>query len=201
VRRDLRRFVNADWTLIDAPAREGISLASEWRYRRGYGLPRVDLVRGYHFRIPRGRAVHVVDAACQPSRAAVTRACALVGAKYGVIARAAGRAELPAIPEFEPPSSTSRERVEVWPASRGPQQQDMIVLEYLNAPGHYVSRHADSQWALPAMTLEHALVFDLHEDAEYWCAERQLSEAVVARYRAAALAELELRQAAAADAW
>ena len=65
-----------------------------------------------------------------------------------------------------------------------------------------MSRGADNGWwGWPAGTLEHALVFELHEDAEFWCNERQLSSAVVPRYRSAALAELELREAAVGEAW
>jgi hypothetical protein len=203
VRRDLRRFLCVGWTLLDAPAHAALSLGSEWKRRRGYVPPdRPDVTRGYHFRIPRGRGVYVVADQRGLYEAAVARACALVGLKYRVEARHANESELPQLPSEQHPQTPGDERIEEWP-SADHLLRDRILLEYIEGGLFVSSSRAEAYgvWLPPTDDPLQALVFDSLDDADTWRLANAPMERVQPRYRAAAIAECDLREASAVKSW
>ena len=162
MRRDLRRFLCVGWTLLDAPAHAALSLGSEWKRRRGYVPPeRPDVTRGYHFCIPRGRAVHFIADQQGLNEAAVARTCALVGMKYEVEARQADESELPRMPSEQHPETPGCEQIEEWPAA-DELLKDRLLLEYIEG-GRFVPSSRDAAygvWTPPTDDPQYALVFD-----------------------------------------
>lgn len=200
MRRDLRRFLAIGWTLVDAPARVSVNLASMYGYEFGYLPPAyARLVRGYHFRGPRSRSVWIADGAVDPADTA--RVCALIGSKYAVGAQLAIESALPSLPPVEPPSRLSAEYVEFWPP-HDREVADSIVLEC--GEGLYVSctRDQGGGWWAPATPDPRvALTFESVEDAEAWQAFHAEGELLRPRYRCAAIAEADIYSAETRGPW
>lgn len=195
MRRDIRRFAYFRWSLVEVPQSIPLDPIRIWRERYGF-LPPLGLggIVGYHFvvdagvravKILRPETLHVPD----PLR---NRLLAVIAAKHRASqVRLAASGESPALKVADRlPRPSDRERVEQWPDT-SQRFREPLVAELMNA-GVYLTRGFG--WGSTSGSLDDAIVFSDVEEAEAFLASLRPRPAAMLRYRAACLAESDLRE-------